>query len=92
MKKFSDVIALWPRVTDLADDIGQDSNKIYLWKYRDSIPQMYWQGVVFAARTRGYTQVTTELLTSLAANKSNARIAPKYGIIPEEEEAATKQI
>jgi len=66
----ADIIALWPHIRSLAEDLGVKEASVRKWKDRDSIPAEYWLPLVAAAERRGIPGVTLELLAQIAAHKS----------------------
>jgi hypothetical protein len=67
MRTVSDIIELWPRALDLALDLGISPPRISDWKNRNSIPAAYWRDLIRAARKRGISEVTAELLVDFHA-------------------------
>ena len=66
METYTDVIAKWARVCDLAHDIGQKPGTVQAWKSRNNIRPQYWIGIVEAAQRRGLYSVTLEVLAKIA--------------------------
>jgi len=71
MHNVSDIFSLWPTDADMGRDIGVSYPAVAAWKRRGSIPASYWRDLVAAARRRGYTHVTADILAELHA--ANAR-------------------
>ena len=70
MKTHREIIELWPSIGDLAKDLRQKYNTVYMWWKRDSIPPDLWVAVVHAARDRDLP-VTYTALTEI---RNNARV------------------
>lgn len=66
---FREVIDLWPQIADLARDLDEPYETVNQWKKRDSVPAWAHSRVVRAAHTRGFKQITHELLDDLAASR-----------------------
>jgi hypothetical protein len=47
-------------------------DKIGMWKYRDSIPPEYWNGVVEAARVCNIKGITLKVLATIAERRKEA--------------------
>ena len=48
----SDILNLWPSLTDLARDMGKPIPTVGNWKSRNRIPMEYWVRLVRAAARR----------------------------------------
>lgn len=66
-KSFREVLALWPRISDAAQDLGMPYERVAQWAKRDSIPAEYWPEVINAAAARGFKYVSLPILVDLAA-------------------------
>jgi len=75
MKSFSEVLALWPSLSDLAADLSLPYGVVKQWRRRNSIPSDRWQALVLAAQRRGHGFVTAELLAAIAAGRAEASAA-----------------
>jgi len=65
-KEFSEIIALWPSISSLADDIeGVTQQAVYKWSERNSIPSKYWMVVIASARKHRIKGVTMMRLASI---------------------------
>jgi hypothetical protein len=72
MKTVSDIVELWPRTRDFADDCGVEWMTAHQWRRRNKIPPEYWAALVKGAKRRGYN-VTEKLLADMfAAKKRNS--------------------
>lgn len=64
---YSEIIAQWPAISVLADEIGGvPVGVVKQWKRRNSIPSRYWSAIVRAAEARGIDGITIEALARLA--------------------------
>jgi hypothetical protein len=63
----SDLINLWPSLTDFASDIGVGYESAKAMRRRSSIPSGYWKYMVAAADRRGISGVTYDRLAEIAA-------------------------
>lgn len=70
MQSFADIIDAWSKPDELAAALDVKRAMIACWKHRDSIPRAYWAGLIRAAQNRGLSEVTLDLLSSLAARTS----------------------
>jgi hypothetical protein len=71
-----DLIALWPSLQALADDLSYTGVTILAvrkWSHRKRIPSEYWFAVVNAAAERGIKGVTLEALAELDAKRLAGR-------------------
>jgi hypothetical protein len=71
MHNVADIIARWPSDAEFVRDIGAPYQTVSAWKHRGSIPSAYWRDIVLAARRRGFSEVTADLLTALHARKAS---------------------
>ena len=62
MYSFSEILELWPQLSELASDIGRPYATVVAWKRRDSIPLAYWPAVVASAKSRRLYGITKESL------------------------------
>ena len=46
------IIAMWPTMTDLAEDIEVEYNTVQKWKERERIPSEHFQALLDAAKKR----------------------------------------
>ena len=60
------IFAKWPRLCDLASDLGKPYQTVSSWKQRGSIPARYDMEIIRAARGRGQ-RVTLEELAEARA-------------------------
>lgn len=74
MKNFSDVIDLWPSITELATDIGEKPNLVSQWRKRKSIPSERWLALIAAAERRGYP-VDAMVLANLSSRRQEESAA-----------------
>lgn len=76
IKRFADVIDLWPSAAAYGADIGIEAGTARQMRNRDSIPSEHWKATVEAAALRGFAGVTLERLAVLAAERRQpARVA-----------------
>ena len=62
------IISLWPSLSDFAADLGIQYGTAKAMRRRGSIPASYWASVVATAKARNLTGVTLEVL-------ANAKVA-----------------
>jgi UDP-N-acetyl-D-galactosamine dehydrogenase len=74
-ENFAAVITAWPSRRDFESDLGLRGGLAAVWKHRDSIPARSWAGVIEAAKRRGISGVSYDLLARLAATKRAPRHA-----------------
>lgn len=60
------IIDLWPSISAFADDIGQKADTVRRWRLRDEIPLKHWNDTAKAAKLRGHTGISTELLLRIS--------------------------
>ena len=65
---FRDVLRLWPRISDAAQDLDLPYERVSQWAKRNSIPPEYWPDLIRAAAARGYKYVSLPILVELAAS------------------------
>lgn len=58
------IINRWPSAKALADDLGQNSVTIRAWKRRNRIPGSFWVAVRDAAKRRGFSEISLEVVAS----------------------------
>ena len=63
MKSHTDIIDRWPSLRDYARDIRVAYVTAQVMRYRGSIHVRHWDAVVDAARGRGWSDITHELLS-----------------------------
>lgn len=71
----SDLMGLWPTLTDFASDIRIPVKHASAMKTRGSINVDYWPDVIAAAERRGFAGVTYERLTFMHAKRPHATSA-----------------
>jgi hypothetical protein len=71
MQNVADIFASWPSDAELARDLGVPYPTISAWKQRGSIPSPYWWHITRAAKARGLSEITADLLARLHARKTN---------------------
>lgn len=76
MESFSQLIGLWPSMSQLAADLAVPYGVVKQWRRRDSIPSEYWRALIAAAKQRGISGITADLLTELAARNGAAPAVP----------------
>lgn len=69
MRSHADIIELFGNA-NLARRIGVGEKRVEGWKRRSSIPVVYFEAVIAAARDLGIGGVTADLLVALAARKT----------------------
>lgn len=74
---FIDIMDLWPSQKHFWEDLtGEHPGLAYptvrSWHQRDSISGGYYDAIVEAARRRGFTQVTHEMLCRAAAEAARS--------------------
>lgn len=69
------VFCRWPTIAELAADIGAPLARVSKWWQRNSLPAPYMAAVLEAARRRGWSDITAELLVSLADIRENGEAA-----------------
>lgn len=73
MENFKAVISRWGTVATLAADLGIPEPTAYSWHQRDTIPLEWCAAVVRAAASRGFDDITPELLQALGERRRLAR-------------------
>ena len=66
---FRDIIALWPTMVVLADEISVPHSIVLKWKQNDTIPAKYWQRIISSALKRGHA-LTAEDFARVAAREA----------------------
>lgn len=69
---FRDLIGLWPRRSDFAEDIGESLGRVHKWAQLGSIPAKYFAGIISAADRRGFG-VTADDLVRIAALEADTK-------------------
>lgn len=69
---FQEIIKLWPKRKDLAQDIGQPAQNVRKWYERNSIPPMLFKAMLSAASERGY-DLTMEMLFTALVNRGRTK-------------------
>ncbi len=72
LKSARDLFALWPSIVVFADDIAVPYVTAQMMRYRGSIAPRHWPAVVAAAKRRGFTGITLELLLSLRSKQKQS--------------------
>lgn len=62
---------IWPKITDLADDLGLPYTTVHSWAVRGSIPARYDLKLVAAAKKRG-SKLSLEALATMRAETREA--------------------
>lgn len=75
---YSDIVALWPRVSDFARDMGVGYQTARKMKERDGIHPAYWRRLVSKASERGFDGVTVETLVGLAERRLATTAATQF--------------
>ena len=65
-KSFVEIIAAWPGIDVLANDMGVDIEMVIGWRKRDSIAAKHWKRLLQIARKRNI-KIRSDLLIDLAA-------------------------
>lgn len=68
----SEIISLWPSLSDFADDLGIQYGTAKAMRRRDSIPPEYWIAVTDKAKERGLDGVSLEALAEAVARPEAA--------------------
>jgi hypothetical protein len=71
----SDLLGLWPTLTEFASDIRVPLKNVSAMKARGSINVDYWPDVVAAAERRGFDGVTYKRLALMHAKRPQAQPA-----------------
>jgi hypothetical protein len=80
-KRVSVVFSAWPSDVDFGRDIGMPYPTVSSWKQRGSIPAAYWRDIIQAARGRGHSEITADLLVDVHAREPQA---PPAGLSEDE--------
>lgn len=64
------LMAAWPKLTELASDMTEDYKKVHKWSERNFIPAEYWVNFVSAAQHRGYSVNFETLARACAIEKT----------------------
>lgn len=67
------IFGIWPRLTDLAADLGRPYPTVAAWKQRGSIPARYDMELVRAARARGADLTLEQLAQARAAREASGQ-------------------
>jgi hypothetical protein len=84
---FAELIKLWPRMIDLANDCGLSWQAVASWRRRSSVPQVHWEAIERSAIKRNIHGITYDYLRLIAADsqlawdRRNAR-GPKTNRVP----------
>lgn len=70
----SDLISLWPSLSDFADDLGAAYGTAKAIRRRGAIPDRYWMRLSERAKARGLSRVTLQALAEAKATR-----APDHG-------------
>lgn len=76
MKTVSDIIALWPRTADFAEECGVEYMTAHQWIRRNRVPPEHWPALVKAARRRGFP-VTEALLAEMTLTQKRRVLREK---------------
>lgn len=74
----TDLINLWPSLSDFAADLSIEYGTAKAMRRRSSIPSEYWLTTVNAAETRGLG-VTLEMLAQAVATPTQAPASEREG-------------
>ncbi len=66
MKSYAEIIAHWPSLVALAEDLGVNYVTAQQMKVRGSISAAHWKRLVAGAQKRGIEGVTLDVLAQLA--------------------------
>jgi len=58
------ILARFPSLRSISEDVGVSIHVVRKWDQRGSIPAGYWQRLINSARKRGIALKTAELLQS----------------------------
>jgi len=70
--KHTDIINLWPSLSEFADDLSVAYGTAKAMRRRASIPPVYWPIVIRKAEERGIAGVTLEALVAAVAAETAA--------------------
>ncbi|MGI9489064.1 MAG: carph-isopro domain-containing protein [Geminicoccaceae bacterium] len=72
MNSYREILSLWRRPSELAEDIGAKANTVSKWGQRDFIPPEWWNDVESAAKRRGFDGVTVRAMAKMAKARAAA--------------------
>jgi hypothetical protein len=73
LKTHKDIMALWPTITAFGRDIGVSPDSAGQMAKRNNIAPDHWFTVIAAAKRRGFTGITLELLLCLRQARKQSR-------------------
>jgi len=59
----AEILALWPRVSDLANDLNVPYGRAHKWKQRGYIAPVYWDELILLVAQRFGVSITLQQLT-----------------------------
>ena len=68
----AEILARWPRVSDVAADVGVTDKAVMHWRRRQRIPADHFEALVAAAKRRGIALTYEELARSRARQNTGA--------------------
>lgn len=71
-QRMENILNIWPKLTDLAEDLGLPYTTVHSWASRGSIPARYDLQLVAAAEKRG-AALSLEALATMRANQIEAK-------------------
>lgn len=71
MDTFTDLIDLWPSLSDFAAGAGITYGHAQQMKRRENVPAAYWRALLVDADRRGFAEVTERALINLAAERAS---------------------
>lgn len=66
------LISLWPKVRDLADDLSVAEQTVYSWKRRGYVPASNARAIVDAARARNISLTLAEVMEATERHETGA--------------------
>lgn len=64
-----EIVALWPSVVSLANDLGAPAPKVRQWHYRDRIPSAHWANVIMNVKRHFGIVITMAEIATMAARR-----------------------
>lgn len=89
VKTFSEILRFWPNAGDLSADLlrhGCDASEVLIrrWWNEEMLPDRAWLPLTRAAAEKGHTDVTLELLATIAMTTRKTRL----GVVQAKAQAA----
>ena len=80
MDTFACIIARWPTISALADDLGVQYVTAQAMARRQRIPSRHWNSLVAGAQRRGFDGVTLNLLADISERDAAHRKQSKMHV------------